>query len=127
MTSSIFYVDRIWTGMLHTCTMLQDHAWKNHLREENQVDMCQMLCILESETRRRYSGNTEHWSMIEPQFIYYCKTGNIGVPLNLAKLAFEMNLLKLMDRKKIFGYSPAKVKVLQCRHVALIARSRQFS
>ena len=27
-----------------------------------------------------------------------CKTGNIGVPLNLVKLAFEINSLKSMDR-----------------------------
>ena len=89
MTSSIFYVDGMWTGMLHTCTVLQGQscmlislinyrAWKNHLRgvkQENQIDMYQTLCILESETSKevfhtRVKQFTEHWSMIEPRSIH---------------------------------------------------------
>ena len=65
MTSSMFYVDGMWTGMLHPCTVLQGQscmlmsfvnhwAWKNHLRavkRENQIDMYQ-TCILESGTSK---------------------------------------------------------------------------
>jgi hypothetical protein len=91
MTSSIFCVDGMWTGMLYTCIQcyirscmsislvhVNHRAWKNHLRgvkPENQIDMYQ-TCILESETSKevfhtRVKQFTEHWSMIEPQFISY--------------------------------------------------------
>ena len=52
---------------------------ENHLRgvkQENQIELYQILCILESETNKErfqilIKQFTEHWSPVEPEFIAY--------------------------------------------------------
>ena len=59
-------------------SLINHRAWKYHLRgvkPENQINMYQ-TCILGSETSKVFhtwvKQFTKYWSMIEPQFIYFC-------------------------------------------------------
>ena len=57
----------------------QCRAWKNHLRgvkQENQIELYQTLCILESKTNKEKFQTLikqfiERWTTIEPEFIAY--------------------------------------------------------
>lgn len=69
-------------GLRHIlCRWHVDRAWKNRLKsvkQENQIELYQTLCILESETSEktfhtRIKQFTERWSSVEPHFIsYFC-------------------------------------------------------
>lgn len=102
LISSIFSVDGMLTGtcvfhdlnlqkqiinIILTLTTL-NRAWKNHLRsvkKENQIDLYQTLCILESETNvdlfdTQIKLFTESWCKQEPEFIKYFSENYLNRP-----------------------------------------------
>ena len=71
----------MYINTIRVCVCALCRAWKNHLRsvkQENQIELYQTLCILESETTEetfhtRIKQFSERWSPIEPQFTsYFC-------------------------------------------------------
>ena len=113
-----WHVDRH-VAYLHNVTrscmlisLVNHRAWKNHLRgvkPENQIDMYQTLCMLESQTSKevfhtRVKQFTEHWSMIEPQFIsYFCDNyaNRAGLIITVLSYMYMYSVYTLCVQQKV--------------------------